>query len=40
MKYSVQDILNEHGIDGKVELQEVLKSNDQTLIGLVFHGNG
>ena len=40
VKYSVQDVLNEHGIEGKVELQEVLKSNDQALTGLVFRGEG
>lgn len=40
MKYSVQDLLNERGVDGEVELQEVIKNNDRALTGLVIHGNG
>lgn len=40
MKYSVQDLVNERGIEGKVEIQEVIKNNDQHLTGLVIRGNG
>ena len=40
MKYSVQDMLNERGVEGKVELQEVMKNNDQVLTGLVIRTEG
>ena len=39
MKFSVQDFINERGIEGRVELQEVVKNNDQVLTGLVLLEN-
>ena len=38
MKSSVQEILNERGIDAELEIQEVVKSNDQKLTGLRVMG--
>ena len=40
VKYSVQDILNERGVEGRIELQEVTKSNDQVLTGLTLRCEG
>ena len=40
MKYSVQDLLNERGVEGSVQMQEVMKNNDQVLTGLVIRGSG
>lgn len=40
MKYSVQDLLNERGFEGSIQLEEVMKNNDQVLTGLVIRGNG
>ena len=28
MKYSVQDLLNERGVEGNVQIEEVMKNND------------
>ena len=40
MKYSVQDLLNERGVEGNVQIEEVMKNNDQVLTGLIIRGNG
>lgn len=40
MKYSVQDLVTERGIEGKIELENVMKNNDQALTGLVIRENG
>ena len=40
MKYSVQDLLNERGVEGSVQIEEVMKNNDQVLTGLVIRGSG
>lgn len=40
MKYSVQDMLNDRGMRCKLELEKVIKKNDQALTGLVIRGKG
>ena len=40
MKYSVQDLLNERGVEGSVQIEHVMKTNDQVLTGLVIRSEG